>query len=265
MDVRSLLVPQGLGENGAHATAASAYTLPPLVATSMQSGPVFPTIHRELYAEPPVSAPQGSPSSQPSVAPGQDDPVAIDLAGQSNIKIITIRDLKGRDIVIPVDSGVASRNVDEKRKRNASALARFRARRKDRGARLTYQQVLDNMKHFKFERDYYRSIVLQQPHAEQHYARPPTPHRRLSITPSTAPSSDTGADSVGSPYSESLNSPGPPVTFLFANVPNAPSAARPPPQPFNQRQLPAITPPSHNISSAGHSCRVTSPPSHFRW
>lgn len=130
-------------------------------------------------------------------------------SGQSTIQMMTIKSQQGHHVQIPVDVQAASKVADEKRKRNAGASARFRARRKEKEreasmsiARLEQQlrEAIEDMDYYRNERDHFKSIVFQQPGAERHYARPPSPRlRRLSVAPSIAPSSVGGGS--GSSYS----------------------------------------------------------------
>ncbi|CAO2657121.1 Nn.00g032470.m01.CDS01 [Neocucurbitaria sp. VM-36] len=132
-------------------------------------------------------------------------------SSQSSIQLMTIKSQLGHPVQIPVDVQAASKVADEKRRRNAGASARFRARRKEKEREASMsisrleQQVRDAMEdaeYYRSERDYFKSIVFQQPNPERHYARPPSPRlRRLSAAPSLAPSSTTGPGSDGS-YAE---------------------------------------------------------------
>ncbi|KAJ4374331.1 hypothetical protein N0V83_003072 [Neocucurbitaria cava] len=132
-------------------------------------------------------------------------------SSQSSIQLMTIKSQLGHPVQIPVDVQAASKVADEKRRRNAGASARFRARRKEKEREASMsisrleQQVRDAIEDAEFyrsERDYFKSIVFQQPNPERHYARPPSPRlRRLSAAPSLAPSSTTGPGSDGS-YAE---------------------------------------------------------------
>jgi hypothetical protein len=129
-------------------------------------------------------------------------------SGQGTIQMITIKSQQGHDVRIPVDVQAASKVADEKRKRNAGASARFRARRKEKEreasqsiSRLEQQlrDALEDVDYYRCERDYFKAIVFQQPGAERHYARPPSPRlRRSSVAPSMAPSSSGGGS--GSSY-----------------------------------------------------------------
>ncbi|KAF1999182.1 hypothetical protein P154DRAFT_602048 [Amniculicola lignicola CBS 123094] len=220
-DLLRLLAPQDPGENQAHITAPSACT-PSLAYDSTSSTHVaasvrlvLPTMCRQpnaeqLYAGPPVSAslPQGPPISQPSIPPGQHAPVAMEAESngvqmyvQSNITLMRIKDRQGNDVQIPVDVEAGSRVANEKRKRNAGASARSRAKKKDM-ARLEQEllETVEELERCRAERDHLRSIV------GRHHTRPPSPYpRRLSFTPSNAPSSGTGAGSAGSSYSPFMN------------------------------------------------------------
>jgi hypothetical protein len=137
--------------------------------------------------------------------------VSLTPSGQSSIQIMTIKSQQGHHVQIPVDVQAASKVADEKRKRNAGASARFRARRKEKEreasnsiSRLETQlrDAFEDAEFYRNERDYFRSIVFQQPGGERHYARPSSPRlRRVSVAPSNAPSSITGDGSADSPYS----------------------------------------------------------------
>ncbi|KAF3004193.1 hypothetical protein E8E13_006469 [Curvularia kusanoi] len=134
--------------------------------------------------------------------------IPVAPSGQSSIQMMTIKSQQGLNVQIPVDVQAASKVADEKRKRNAGASARFRARRKEREreasisiSRLEQQvrEAMDRADHYRNERDFFRSIVHQQPGADRHYARPQSPiMRRLSSAPSRATSSLNDAGSDGS-------------------------------------------------------------------
>lgn len=134
--------------------------------------------------------------------------IPVAPSGQSSIQMMTIKSQQGHNVQIPVDVQAASKVADEKRKRNAGASARFRARRKEREREASIsisrleQQVRDAMEradHYRTERDFFRSIVNQQPGAERHYTRPQSPiMRHLSSAPSRATSSLNDAGSDGS-------------------------------------------------------------------
>ena len=198
-------------------------------------------------------------------------------SSQSSIQIMTIKSQGGHHVQIPVDVQAASKVADEKRKRNAGASARFRARRKEKEreasmsiSRLEQQlrEALEDVEYYRNERDYFKSIVFQQPGAERHYARPPSPRlRRLSAAPSNVPSSTNGG-SASSPYSDYDDepresernvrrrtsnyhpAPGPPPTHsnssgpqpqtypapAFAPINNPPMSRPPPPQQFDPRE-----------------------------
>jgi hypothetical protein len=122
-------------------------------------------------------------------------------SGQSSIQLRTIITQQGHNVQIPVDVQAASKVADEKRRRNAGASARFRARRKEKEreasmsiSRLEQQlrNALEDSEYYRVERDYFKAIVFQQPHAEDHYGRPPSPRLRRSSLPSYAPSSTRG-------------------------------------------------------------------------
>ena len=140
--------------------------------------------------------------------------IPVAPSGQSSIQIMTIKSQQGHNVQIPVDVQAASKVADEKRKRNAGASARFRARRKEKEreasmsiSRLEQQvrEATENAEFYRSERDFFRSIVYQQPGADRHYARPQSPVlRRLSSAPSRAGSSmnDGGSDGSYEDYEE---------------------------------------------------------------
>lgn len=128
-------------------------------------------------------------------------------SSQSSIQLMTIKSQHGQ-VQIPVDVQAASKVADEKRRRNAGASARFRARRKEKEreasmsiSRLEQQlrDAIEDAEFYRRERDYFKAVVFQQPQPERHYGRPSSPRlRRVSMAPSLAPSSTTGAGSEGS-------------------------------------------------------------------
>lgn len=140
--------------------------------------------------------------------------IPVAPSGQSSIQIMTIKSQQGHNVQIPVDVQAASKVADEKRKRNAGASARFRARRKEKEreasttiSRLEQQirEAVDRAEFYRTERDFFRSIVHQQPGAERHYQRPQSPVlRRLSSVPSHAasPMNDGGSDGSYGDYED---------------------------------------------------------------
>jgi hypothetical protein len=125
--------------------------------------------------------------------------------GQSSIQMMTIKSQHGHPVQIPVDVQAASKGADEKRKRNARASSRFRARRKvkmeedSRKIPELEQQVrdaFDSIEFYRKERDYFRSIVYQQPGAERYHARAASPQlKRLSVVLSQGTPSVSGGGS----------------------------------------------------------------------
>lgn len=267
----------------------SPYSQPASVASSQfeassQQGSYMPAPHHPQMQEPhriPLAM-ETERNSRIPMAP----------SSQSSIQIMTIKSQQGHHVQIPVDVQAASKVADEKRKRNAGASARFRARRKEKEreasmsiARLEQQlrDALEDAEYYRNERDYFKSVVFQQPGAERHYARAPSPRlRRLSAAPSIAPSSTTGDGSRDSPYSgyddevlesdrnvrrrtnnyHPISGPAPtplegsglPATAYAAPAfpsvnaahPGGLSGHRPPPQPFDpreQRPLPELQQP----------------------
>jgi hypothetical protein len=128
--------------------------------------------------------------------------IPMSPSGQSSIQLMTIKSQQGHNVQIPVDVQAASKVADEKRRRNAGASARFRARRKEKEleasmsiSRLEQQlrDAIEDAEFYRGERDYFKSIVYQQPLPERHYTRPPSPRlTRPSLPPSLAPSSTRG-------------------------------------------------------------------------
>ncbi|CAI6336141.1 unnamed protein product [Periconia digitata] len=181
----------------------SPYSQPASAASSQYEGPS----HASSY--PPASMQE---QQQLAMAMERNDHNRMSMgssnSGQSAIQIMTIKSQQGQHVRIPVEVHAASKVADEKRKRNAGASARFRARRKEKEreasqsiSRLETQlrEAIEDNEYYRSERDYFKSIVFQQPGAERHYARPPSPRlRRISVAPSNPASSTTGG---GSPYS----------------------------------------------------------------
>jgi hypothetical protein len=115
--------------------------------------------------------------------------IAMALSNQSSVESMTIQ-----------SQDTASKDANDKRRRNAGASARFRARRKEkeREASISISRLEQNVRdsnedaeYYRAERDYWRSIAMQA-HPERHITRPPSPRlRRVSVAPSRAPSSTT--------------------------------------------------------------------------
>ena len=141
--------------------------------------------------------------SHPSSEPERMIPMAP--TGQSSIQMMTIKSQHGHPVQIPVDVQAASKGADEKRKRNARASSRFRARRKvkmeedSRKIPELEQQVrdaFDSIEFYRKERDYFRSIVYQQPGAERYHPRAASPQlKRLSVVLSQGTPSVNGGGS----------------------------------------------------------------------
>ena len=90
-------------------------------------------------------------------------------------------------VSILADVKAASKFADEKRKRNAGASARFRARRKEReqastkeatDLRQTMDSLAEEVDFYRRERDYFASVVFYGPERDRHFPRPPSPRRR---------------------------------------------------------------------------------------
>ncbi|PZD33992.1 bZIP-2 domain containing protein [Pyrenophora tritici-repentis] len=124
--------------------------------------------------------------------------IAMAPSAQSSIQLMTIKSHNGPPRQIPVETQTASKGADEKRRRNAGASARFRARRKEkeREASMSISRLEQNVRdstedaeYYRSERDYWRSIAMQE-HPERHYARPPSPRLRRLSTDTSTPSHD---------------------------------------------------------------------------
>lgn len=148
-------------------------------------------------------------SNPPAPAEGERSMIPMQQSAQNSIQIMTFKSQGGHHVQIPVDVQAASKVADEKRKRNAGASARFRQRRKEKEqqasasiSRLEQQlrEAVEDAEYYRGERDYFKAVLTQQqPGADQHYARPPSP--RLHRRHSTAPSSNTGGGGSVSSYS----------------------------------------------------------------
>lgn len=276
-------------------------------ASFPQSGSASPMTSYSPYSQPAsvASSHFESPSQQGSYITGQanahqdshNPPIAMETernmipmapSGQSSIQIMTIKSQQGHHVQIPVDVQAASKVADEKRKRNAGASARFRARRKEKEREASQsisrleqriREAAEDVEYYRTERDYFKTIVFQQPGAERHYARTISPRlRRTSMPPSIAPSTVGG--SADSPYSDydddesmepernvrrrtsnyhpstvstpsQYNDSGPPPQTYpaqsFPPINNPPMNRPPPPQQFDpreQRPQPAMQQPS---------------------
>ncbi|PVH91855.1 hypothetical protein DM02DRAFT_311834 [Periconia macrospinosa] len=308
----SLPTPPGGGRGGFYPPMPSSAPTPPPGMSRMgfpQSGSASPNPNFSPYSQPASAASSQYDGPTPYPPPSNNAPMhdhrelamameqhhqhqqdhnrmSMGPSGQSAIQIMTIKSQQGHHVRIPVEVQAASKVADEKRKRNAGASARFRARRKEKEreasqsiSRLETQlrEALEDSEYYRGERDYFKSIVFQQPGAERHYARPPSPRlRRLSVAPSNAASSTTGGGSVGSPYSAyddegddrnvrrrtsnyhpapgqaptSLNGSQPPASYpppAFASI-NAPPPPHSRPSSFDardERSLPQMPPQQH--------------------
>ncbi|KAF2415516.1 hypothetical protein EJ08DRAFT_666857 [Tothia fuscella] len=124
----------------------------------------------------------------------QQDYVPMVSSGQ-NYQLLTIDTTRGQT-QLPVEVQAASRMADEKRKRNAGASARFRARRKAKEVEASskianleqdLQFAIDDSEHYKRERDYLVEVIRTVPHYERYLReRPQSPrigrvrHRHVS-------------------------------------------------------------------------------------
>ncbi|KAH7073530.1 heterokaryon incompatibility protein-domain-containing protein [Paraphoma chrysanthemicola] len=77
---------------------------------------------------------------------------------QSSIQIMTIKSQQGHDVQIPIDVAAASKIADEKRRRNAGASARFRARRqeKERQASTLIANLEQEIRDLREDVEFYR-------------------------------------------------------------------------------------------------------------
>lgn len=132
-----------------------------------------------------------------------------------SMQIMTIRTEQGPPVRIPVDVQAGSKAADEKRRRNAGASARLRTRRKETESeicrkiselkeRLDYAR--EDAEYYQSERDFFKSIVLQQLRAEKLCIRPRSPRlMRRSATPSNAPSDTSGSSDDRISVIDSMN------------------------------------------------------------
>ena len=125
-------------------------------------------------------------------------------SSQRSMQIMAIRSEQGPPVRIPVDVRTGSKVADEKRRRNAGASARSRARRKEREREICRKisklkeqlcYAREDVEYYQSERDFFKSIVLQQLCAERLCVRPLSPRliRRSSAPSNAVP--DTGGSS----------------------------------------------------------------------
>jgi hypothetical protein len=187
----------------------SPYSQPASVASSQFEAPNTPGQYQ--MRQPSVQMYESRHSTGPMEPERNMIPMAP--SGQSSIQLMTIKSQQGHNVQIPVDVQAASKVADEKRRRNAGASARFRARRKEKEreasmsiSRLEQQlrNAIEDAAYYRGERDYFKSIVFQQPRPERHYARPPSPRlTRPSVEPSHATSSTrAGSEDSYADYEE---------------------------------------------------------------
>ncbi|KAF1949981.1 hypothetical protein CC80DRAFT_520271 [Byssothecium circinans] len=211
----------------------SPYSQPASVASSQYEGH-----NQQSSYMPPTNNPPMNESQQRAMAmDAERRGMPMGPSSQSSIQIMTIKSQQGHHVQIPVEVQAASKVADEKRKRNAGASARFRARRKEKEREASHsisrletqlRDALEDIEHYRNERDYFKVIVFQQPNADRHYNRPASPrlHRpSVSVPPSNAPSSTNGGGSGGSPYSAYDDEP----AELERNVRRRTSNYHPPP------------------------------------
>lgn len=170
----------------------------------------------------PYSQPSSTASSQLEVSNSQgpflpmkrelsNPPIIMDTertTSQSAYQMMTIKNHQGHHLQIPVEVQAGSKQADERRKRNAGASARFRARRKEREredkntiSRLEHQlrDALEDVEHYRSERDFFRALASQHANAEHQHTRPVSPRlRRPSVAFSNAPSSNGAGGSISS-------------------------------------------------------------------
>lgn len=213
---------------------------------------------------------QAQDGQSPSMAVGMEhNMIPMAPSGQSSIQLMTIKSQQGHPVQIPVDVQAASKVADEKRRRNAGASARFRARRKEKEreasvsiSRLEQQlrNALEDVEYYRGERDYFRSVTNQQPGAERHYARPPSPRLRrpsISVSHPTSPTTRDGSEESYVGYEEESRDSDRNVrrrTNTYHPV------AGPPPSEFSN---PASAPDTYStpaFSSANHSTMLGSSP-----
>ena len=106
--------------------------------------------------------------------------------GPSTYQMMTVQTTSGT-VQLPVDVQAASKVADEKRRRNAGASARFRERRKKkeveasatiRKLEMQAKDMAEDVEHYRRERDYLASVVMQTPDRERHFPRPQSPRLR---------------------------------------------------------------------------------------
>lgn len=114
--------------------------------------------------------------------------------GSNTYHLMTLNTEQG-PIQVPVDVQAASKVADEKRKRNATASHRFRQRRKEKEretsqniAKLEHQvrELAEEKEYYRLERDYFRSLVKNNPGQPQIGPRPTSP-RQLRLAPQNGP------------------------------------------------------------------------------
>ncbi|KAF2003271.1 hypothetical protein P154DRAFT_573264 [Amniculicola lignicola CBS 123094] len=227
VEINKLIEPRGSGapirKGSANSVAptptraAKAYTNPLSAYTQVTAQPAYPFSSRTTSGR--LNAEQSLYHIGPPV---QRIPVPIesnkDQLEQGRVRFMAFRTSTGNDIEIPVDVQAASSTTTERRGRNASASARCRARKKH-NLKQQLDETLEDVERLRKERDYFKSLVLQQQYAN--------------AAPSNASSSEAGAGFTGSPYSGyngGLEQPG--TSFPVPTLPpNAPSAT--PPQLFS--------------------------------
>ncbi|PVH94109.1 hypothetical protein DM02DRAFT_694075 [Periconia macrospinosa] len=136
---------------------------PAHVTTSVQRGPTLPAVAQQNNAEQhpyeerlASAAPHGaSTNSQPFAAPVQHTSLTIEPTKSTQIK--EFKDQQGRSYRLPVY--VYDEAADLKRRRNATASARFRQKKKIRvlEAEQKVKQLEEELERVKAERDLYKA------------------------------------------------------------------------------------------------------------
>lgn len=148
-------------------------------------------------------------------------------------------------IHFPIDVQAASKVADEKRRRNAGASARFRARRKEKeqansreidDLRSRIRELEEDAEFYRRERDYFVAHLYNAPDRDHHFPRPPSPRRiRMQRVQAGLPASSISYGPPGSPVSyQELGERGADgralrrrLTGEYASDPAAPSSGRP--------------------------------------
>ncbi|KAH8714799.1 hypothetical protein GQ44DRAFT_762611 [Phaeosphaeriaceae sp. PMI808] len=137
MNIKALLAPVSSvytqpttydSTSSAHVATSGTYQQPD-VEQQPYTGPPAPTA---LHQRSPATSQRSVPPGHHALAVIESESNRVQTAGQSNIKIMIIKDGQGRHVEVPVDVMSCSKAAYEKRKRNAAASQRFRERRKEK-------------------------------------------------------------------------------------------------------------------------------------